>query len=146
MLVQTEAIITQLVFDHSLRIRMKSETSSSPSTSRASTAVHTPDNASIAEATDVEQGSPSRSNENGSEDETVHASSASTTSATATKKGSDTKKTEEKLATAGSGAPAGNLIGRINNLVTTDLNNLVDGRDFLFIGEAFPPRCMCDLC
>ncbi|KAL1937768.1 hypothetical protein VTO73DRAFT_12921 [Trametes versicolor] len=133
MLVQTEAIITQLVFDHSLRIRMKSETSSSPSTSRASTAVHTPDNASIAEVTDAEQGSPSRSNENGSEDETVHASSASTTSATATKKGSDTKKTEEKLATAGSGAPAGNLIGRINNLVTTDLNNLVDGRDFLFI-------------
>lgn len=144
MLVQTEAIITQLVFDHSLRIRMKSETSSSPSASRASTAVHTPDNASIAEATDAEQGSPSRSNENGSEDETVHASSASTTSATATKKGSDTKKTEEKLAT--SGAPAGNLIGRINNLVTTDLNNLVDGRDFLFIGEAFPPPSINDLC
>ncbi|KAI0371499.1 multidrug resistance-associated ABC transporter [Pilatotrama ljubarskyi] len=130
MLVQTEAIITQLVFDHALRIRMKSETSESPSASRVTTAVHTPDNASIAEPADGDQASPGS---NGSEDETVRASTASTTSTSAPKKGKDAKKVEEKLAAPAGGSPSGNLIGRINNLVTTDLANLVDGRDFLFI-------------
>ncbi|KAH9854915.1 multidrug resistance-associated ABC transporter [Lenzites betulinus] len=141
MLVQTEAIITQLVFDHALRIRMKSESSQSPSASRASTAVHTPDSASILEGVTGEEASPSSSNENGSEeDETVHASTASTTSTAPGKKGLDTKKTDEKLAGLSSGPASGNLIGRINNLVTTDLNNLVDGRDFLFIALYGPAQ------
>ncbi|RDX55372.1 hypothetical protein OH76DRAFT_1428233 [Lentinus brumalis] len=131
MLVRTEAIITQLVFDHSLRIRMKAETAGSPSASRVTTAAQTPDNASIAELDeeDAAHGSPSRSN--GSEDETVRASMISTASTAAVKKG---KKGEEaKDAPAQPSTPSGNLIGRINNLVTTDLNNLVDGRDFLFL-------------
>ncbi|KAI0329604.1 multidrug resistance-associated ABC transporter [Cubamyces sp. BRFM 1775] len=130
MLVQTEAIITQLVFDHALRIRMKSDPSESPSASRVTTAIHTPDNASIAEVADGSRESSSGSN--GSEDETVRASNASTTSAKA-KKDKDAKKADEKPGAPGDGPATGNLIGRINNLVTTDLNNLVDGRDFLFI-------------
>ncbi|KAI0638608.1 multidrug resistance-associated ABC transporter [Trametes polyzona] len=137
MLVQTEAIITQLVFDHALRIRVKSESSSSPSSSRASTAAHTPDNGSIAEA---ENESPSGSNGDGSEDDTVRASTASTSSAAVAKKGADTKKAGDKLDAAGGGPSSGNLIGRINNLVTTDLNNLVDGRDFLFIALYAPAQ------
>lgn len=28
-----------------------------------------------------------------------------------------------------------NFIGRINNLITSDLDNIVNGRDFLFLGE-----------
>lgn len=28
----------------------------------------------------------------------------------------------------------GNLTGKLNNLVTTDLQNIVDGRDFMLIG------------
>ncbi|OSD04422.1 multidrug resistance-associated ABC transporter [Trametes coccinea BRFM310] len=131
MLVQTEAIITQLVFDHALRIRMKSDSPESPSASRVTTAVHTPDNASIAEGTNGEHASGSGSN--GSEDETLQASSTSVASSKADKKGKASKKDDEKPATAGSGPSSGNLIGRINNLVTTDLSNLVDGRDFLFI-------------
>ena len=126
MLVRTESIITQLVFDHSLRVRMKSETpAESPSASRATTAAHTPDNASIAE----EGGSDTPPL---SEEETVRASTISGSSA-ATKKGKDkdAKKGEEEKAPAP--APdSGNLIGKINNLVTTDLNTLIDGRDFLF--------------
>ncbi|KAI0650859.1 multidrug resistance-associated ABC transporter [Trametes meyenii] len=139
MLVQTEAIVTQLVFDHALRIRMKSETSESPTASRASTAVHTPENASIAEGNDSDEGSPQASN--GSEDETVRASTVSTSSTTAAKAGKDTKKVEEEPAAPSSGGQAsGNLIGRINNLVTTDLNNLVDGRDFLFVALYAPAQ------
>ena len=139
MLVRCEAIITQLVFDHSLRIRMKAETAESPSPSRATTAAQTPDNASIAEPEpESEEGA---SGSTSSEDETtVRASTISGTS-TATAKGKepakkgeedakDKEKEKEKDASAGSG----NLIGKINNLVTTDLANLIDGRDFLFIG------------
>ncbi|KAI0832850.1 multidrug resistance-associated ABC transporter [Trametes gibbosa] len=138
MLVQTEGIITQLVFDHSLRIRMKSESSQSPTTSRASTAVHTPDNASVTEGVNVDDESPSGCNGNGSEDETVHARTESTASTAAAKKGLDAKKTDEKL--AASSPASGNLIGRINNLVTTDLTNLVEGRDFLFVGLYAPAQ------
>ena len=136
MLVRTEAIITQLVFDHSLRIRIKAETSDSPAASRATTAVHTPDNASIA---DVEEGSAthgSQNGSNGSEDETVRASTISAASTAAAKKGKDVpKKADEAKSTpAEPSSASGNLVGKIINLVTTDLNNLIDGRDFLFIG------------
>jgi len=41
---------------------------------------------------------------------------------------SRSKSREEDEATADS-----NLIGKINNLVTTDLNNITDGRDFMFL-------------
>ncbi|KAI1795060.1 hypothetical protein LXA43DRAFT_1080347 [Ganoderma leucocontextum] len=135
MLVRCEAIITQLVFDHSLRIRMKAETTESPSPSRATTAAHTPDNASIAEPEEGASGSQGTSSE---DETTVRAStiSGASTTATATAKGKEPAKKgeEDKAAPAKSeSAGSGNLIGKINNLVTTDLANIIDGRDFLFI-------------
>ncbi|TBU53541.1 hypothetical protein BD310DRAFT_937787 [Dichomitus squalens] len=137
MLVRCEAIITQLIFDHSLRIRMKAETVDTPAPSRATTAAQTPDNASIAEPdpTEADAGGTSSS---GSEDETiVRASTLSATSTTATavaKKKEPAKKTEEPAPEPKKeSTPTGNLIGRINNLVSTDLNNVIDGRDFLFV-------------
>ncbi|KAF9449105.1 multidrug resistance-associated ABC transporter [Macrolepiota fuliginosa MF-IS2] len=69
MLVHTEGLLTQLVFEHSLRIRMKAEAS------------------------------------DGSENPT-----------------SETKTVK-----------ADNLVGKINNLVTTDMVNVVEARDFLFL-------------
>ena len=137
MLVRTEGIITQLVFDHALRIRMKAETTESPAASRVTTAAHTPDNASIAEEEEDSAGHGSPSGSNASEEETVRASVISTASTAATKKGTEptAKKSQEPpVAPVEPAAASGNLIGKINNLVTTDLNNLVDGRDFLFIG------------
>ncbi|KZT13899.1 hypothetical protein NEOLEDRAFT_1125841, partial [Neolentinus lepideus HHB14362 ss-1] len=65
-LVRTEGIITQLVFEHALRVRMKAETASEEGKSTDNTA-------------------------------------------------------------------ASSLVGKINNLVTTDLGNLCDGRDFLVV-------------
>ncbi|KAI0758154.1 multidrug resistance-associated ABC transporter [Fomes fomentarius] len=136
MLVQCEAMITQLVFNHSLRIRMKAETAESPAVSRATTAVPTPDNASIAEP--EPEGSAVYEEPNGSsnssEDETVRASIISGASTTVNKKGKDVPKLDvPKAVTAQPAAGSGNLVGKINNLVTTDLNNLVEGRDFLFL-------------
>ena len=135
MLVRCEAIITQLVFDHSLRIRMKAETAESPSPSRATTAAQTPDNASIAEAEPDEGASGSQSSEDGT---TVRASTLSGATATTAKgkepakKGEDDKEKEKEKKEEPAGS--GNLVGKINNLVTTDLANIIDGRDFLFLG------------
>ena len=135
MLVRTESIITQLVFDHALRIRMQSDVSSdTPASSRATTAAHTPDNASIAEDA---SGS--------TEDETVRASTVSAGSTVAPKKGKDGKKGEEEKATPTPSADSGNLIGKINNLVTTDLNTLIDGRDFLFVSAYLAPFAFIDM-
>ncbi|KAH9940070.1 uncharacterized protein BXZ73DRAFT_99070 [Epithele typhae] len=147
MLVRTDAIITQLIFDHSLRIRVKSEASpESPAASRPPTAVHTPDNSSVTEPADAEESTGSDENRLSavSESETVRASiysDASTTvpssSGASPKKGKDKKKIAVKVdnvlkpdADADGGS---NLVGKINNLVTTDLQNLGEGREILFL-------------
>ena len=126
-MVQVQAIITQLVFDHALKIRVKTEVASS---TPASSAVTTPDTASLAES--VEGGSASET-----ETETQTAVSETTTpkhKRTSSESGeSSTTKASEKAPDAD--AKSGNLVGKLNNLVTTDLNNLVDGRDFLFLGK-----------
>jgi hypothetical protein len=136
MLVRTEGIITQLVFEHALRIRMKAEVPETSASRPAST-----------EPTETDADSPDVSAD-GSEagDETLVGSStgarsASQGSSTTVKGKSKSKKTpsvaestESKTHADGS-SKADNLVGRINNLITTDLNNIVDGRDFLMLGE-----------
>jgi ABC-type multidrug transport system fused ATPase/permease subunit len=129
--VLVEGIITQLIFDHALRVRMKAEVADGPATPGASVAT-TPDTASIAETSNT-------ADESG--DETLGASQATGSSATAAtvaggpavagKVAASTAEPEKSYADGSS--KADNLVGKINNLVTTDLGNLVDGRDFLFI-------------
>ncbi|KAJ3554167.1 hypothetical protein NP233_g12480 [Leucocoprinus birnbaumii] len=75
MLVHTEGLLTQLIFEHSLRIRMKAEGSDKP---------HDPESASA------------------------------------------------NLRHENRRVKADNLVGKINNLVTTDMVNVVEARDFLF--------------
>ncbi|PCH35077.1 hypothetical protein WOLCODRAFT_155747 [Wolfiporia cocos MD-104 SS10] len=101
-LVQTKAIITQLVLDHALRIRVKSDAvSASPP--------ETPDSASAVE-------------------ETSGAGAADG-------------------AGAGTQADAGhNLAGKINNLVTTDLENIINGRDFPYLFVEIPLQLVLSTC
>lgn len=115
-------MITQLVFEHALRIRMKSEPSESPP-SQPSTSVPTPDTASIAEST-------SGHSPDGTE-VTQGTSTTLASEATAPEVDKASMKGEEKK-------PTGNLVGKINNLVSTDLNNIIDGRDFLMVAVACP--------
>ena len=126
------AIVTQLVFEHALRIRMKAETSSSPvATPTASPGVHseamTPDSGSAVEINMVSEDA------GGSSEETRSEQSMTTASSMKGKRkeevpGSDSGKEEDQ--------PWGssNLVGKMNNLVSTDLENLLDGRDFLLLG------------
>jgi len=137
MMVRTEGIITQLVFEHALRIRMKAETASNqqsppPSTPGSETrsfAEGITDNESEAESMAASGEGTLR--ESGASSTTTatsvakgkHKAKASTDSETPPKPDKDKDKDTKK----------DNLIGKINNLVTTDLNNLVDGRDFLIL-------------
>ncbi|KAF7966730.1 hypothetical protein HWV62_37249 [Athelia sp. TMB] len=125
-LVHTESIITQLVFEHALRIRMKSEASESlelasenaPTPSTPST----PDSASIADSTLAD---------------------STTTAGTATSAGKGKQKAQSEDTASVSSAkstgkttpqrPQENLIGRINNLVSTDLGNITDARNWLWL-------------
>ncbi|KIJ45691.1 hypothetical protein M422DRAFT_778885, partial [Sphaerobolus stellatus SS14] len=138
LLVRTEGIITQLVFEHALRIRMKAETGQGQQSIPSS--APTPDTQSIAEDADTESESARTVN---TAEETLRESSTSysatvvvnTTSPNTNAKGkqNDTSAgTPEEPETKSEGKKD-NLIGKINNLVTTDLGNVVGGRDFLFL-------------
>ena len=99
MLVRTEGIITQLVFEHALRVRMKAG-----SDHGGTTAVPTPDTASLA--------------------------------------GTDRPETAKSAPADGNasleaqGSPDEELTGRITTLVTADLGNITDARNFLSLGES----------
>ena len=134
-LVRTEGLLTQLVFEHSLRIRLRAEGSNEKNEDSVA-AIGTPDRASVAEGTTVDSDSDERASQpsRASTTESGHSPSNSRSTSksrvmredkdhSSTSK-SDTKSTKDKQ----------NLIGKINNLVTTDLGNIVEGRDFLFIG------------
>ena len=132
--VRVTAIVTQLVFEHALRIRVKAETSSSPAATPTATPegrseATTPDNGSVVEI-NIEAEDAGR----GSED----IQSEQSTSAASSVKG---KRKEEEAPGSDSGKDNGdepggssNLVGKMNNLVSTDLENLVDGRDVLLLG------------
>ncbi|CAK5280078.1 unnamed protein product [Mycena citricolor] len=124
-LVRCEGLITQLVFEHSLRIRVKAETEKTASTSGTATPVDTePAEAADPDASISEDGTAA---ETLSQEETLQASTASVKSTSS--KGKDKAKAGEKTA-APEEESADNLVGKITNLVTTDLGNITDSRDF----------------
>jgi hypothetical protein len=130
-LVRVSAIITQLVFEHALRIRVKAETPSSPRatpavTPEARSESTTPDNVSVVDNNVCETVSGS-GEENGQ----------STTSSSIKSK----QKGEFPANIAGNNdsedrGKSSNLVGKMNNLVSTDLENIIDGRDFLLLGPS----------
>jgi len=114
---------------------MKSESTESTSTSRPPTEPSTPDTASVAESATASH-SAEGTNETTTSTLTVQ-SSPSSTDGDSIKKGKkgkgEDKEDEKKKADKGS-----NLVGKITNLVSTDLNNIVDGRDFPMLFISLP--------
>jgi hypothetical protein len=141
-LVRVEGIITQLVFQHALRIRMKEETPATvdkkSTPSEGNTAVGTPTPERV--TTDHRNGATS---EAGATDETPQGSSSGTSSSTQTQMKqkhapppasiSPHPATPADKTAASSTSTPSNLVGRINNFISTDLGNIGDGRDFLFV-------------
>ena len=138
-----QAITTELVFEHALRIRMKADTedsSEAASSDAATAAVGTPvDNASQLGPETVD------SEDSDADVDRSATASASTTAAPASNssKGKGKSTLEEQPKGVEAEKPAKkdtsrHLVGRINNLVTSDLNN-IDGLGvyLVFIGTLF---------
>ena len=126
-------MLTQLVFEHSLRIRLKAEASNEETEDDNLTVIGTQDSASVVESTSVDTNS--MAGETGSQSsqasspiprEDSRGDSQSTSNGPVKAKDSSTSATKDKKEPQ-------NLIGKINNLVTADLGNIVEGRDFLMI-------------
>ncbi|KAI0800050.1 P-loop containing nucleoside triphosphate hydrolase protein [Fomes fomentarius] len=147
--VRVQALVTELVFEHALRIRMKAETSdTSADTTKGEedTPAATTEHAS---QLDAEHGEVSEVGDEETTSATTHTVSASSTetvgpiNAQAGTKGKDRAHAETAVPTteraeqakAGSEKDGGkNLIGRLNNLVSSDLSNMVGFMvDLMFI-------------
>lgn len=146
-LVRMEAIITELVFEHALRIRLKAQTASDRLASRDASAVSTPSGRSIVDTCEQTESAvsgrgPSAS---GSECETLRLNSRASTDYGELDEGNrknnassfsgpntPIKKADVHLDSSDS---TDNLVGKLNNLVTTDLANIVEGRDFMLLGQ-----------
>ena len=138
---RTEAIITSLVFDHALRIRLKAEVAEKTiaeeavGTDAGGSRSNTPDNGGGDVADDE------------TETETAHSRTTTGTSTATTvapeqqagaKSGKDGKKRSDAStedAAKEEKQKGKNLVGKINNLVTSDLDNIVNARDILFVRE-----------
>ncbi|PCH35585.1 hypothetical protein WOLCODRAFT_107550 [Wolfiporia cocos MD-104 SS10] len=142
LVVRLEAIITQLVFDHALRMRLKAEVDAPKATSGDETAIVTPET--------VPEGDDSQ---NPRRDGAIRDDASTATSSTAD--GSNSSKGKNKSSPGpsgrdsesaiGKGASAAqadtrskNLVGRINNLVTSDLKTITDGKDFIALFVHLP--------
>ncbi|CAE6472635.1 unnamed protein product [Rhizoctonia solani] len=115
--VHTEAIITQIIFEHSLRVRMVSAVPNKASEI----------NDAASERTVVEGGA-----------DNAHTADTSETPTVVTSTSSASIKGKEQDDDEGS-----NLIGKINNLMSTDLGNIVEGRDFVFLITYVPIQIIC---
>jgi len=156
-LARAEALVTELVFEHSLRIRLKAETSNdSPEAASVTSAPPTSKDAPAKDAT-----AATTPETDGTQ--TLKADSASEVSASTAvasrvpspvESDASTSKADQKGKTkANPDHPNGekksvkdsNFIGKLNNLVTTDLQNIVQGKDFLNLCEhphSCPSECL----
>ncbi|CAE7169341.1 unnamed protein product [Rhizoctonia solani] len=130
-LVRTEGMITQLLFEHSLRIRMVAQAGrGSSKTSKAGTPGG--DSASIVGSEGTAVGSQlqpaegtGESNSTGHTAEESNAQTLVASTSSVKQKDKEESKEDDK--------ENSNLVGKINNLMSTDLGNVVEGRDFLFL-------------
>ncbi|KAJ7704723.1 hypothetical protein B0H14DRAFT_3903574 [Mycena olivaceomarginata] len=124
-LVQLEAIITQLVFTHSLRIRMKAETTA---------AKDVDDDSAVAEGPPTaDSGSDAGSTAETVTPENGESSSSRSQNDSATVQANKPSKPENNLKQEETKQSQGSLVGRINNLVTVDLGTIGESKDFLFL-------------
>ncbi|KAH8104855.1 hypothetical protein BXZ70DRAFT_1049038 [Cristinia sonorae] len=118
--VRSGAIINQLVFDHALHIRLKAETSRE-AISELPTATPTPDTASVLQ-------------QSGSSDEGVEGDSPQSGKLDSSQTTTPDSVSDTSTKVAGEISPTEkNLLGKINNLVTTDATNISNGADLALV-------------
>ncbi len=114
-----QGIVTQVVFDHALRIRLKAE--GSESDDKDLTTTYSPD---LGFVVDEEETSTLAEDQRSSEGQD---------------KSTDGREANSRASSASVASESrdSNMIGKINNLVTTDLNAIEGGRGLLLVGELF---------
>ena len=113
-LVRCEALLVQLVFDHSLRIRFKAEAEESDEKEKKPAEPTSSSTSSVTDDSTEREGSTDSATVLGTEE-----------APSVTKKDSPAEAKAPKK--------ADNLVGKLNNLITNDLNNITGARDFLMI-------------
>lgn len=138
-LVRAQALLTHLVFEHSLRIRLKAETSGDAPVSRPIT----PSAASITGEQDEE---PTIITGSIPEDDDGETSSSTAALSQEANQATDMASNKGKAKAVPEGEEAKNhngdtenLTGRINNLVTSDLASIINGTDFLSFSKYLRP-------
>lgn len=139
--VRLEGIITSLVFGHALRIRIKAESATPSSATQDVPTVETPSD--TAEVASAPESGPTEEEDAS----TLHSKSATatstSTSATAVAGVSSQAKTpdaqkDDSKTKQNNNEKSKNFMGRINNLVTSDMSSISNARSFLTIGMASP--------
>lgn len=121
-LARTQAILTELVFEHSLRVRFKAESSGDGERTPApATPAETVDNNSV-------EGSS-----NSDENETQSVQTESTIAKGKAKESAPSP----PAAPSPDAKKKDNLVGKINTLVTVDVDNIIGSKDFLMLCMAF---------
>lgn len=132
-LVRIQGIITELVFEHALRIRMKDDALSDTKSDGNATTTPTQDTpqsdepevdgkAHVAESSTIAVETESPASVSSSPKGKAKSSASAPSSHPATPSTVESKVPESS-----------NLVGKITNLITTDLWNITQGRDFLLI-------------
>jgi hypothetical protein len=118
-LARTQGILTELVFEHSLRIRFKAESNGGEGRTPSPSTAVTPAPAS-------ETGSVDSETAGGDDGQSL---TASESSAAAKGKGK-----ADAAESAKEAKKKDNLIGKINTLVTVDVDNITNAKDILMLG------------
>ena len=119
-LARTQGILTELVFEHSLRIRFKAESHGGEGRTPSPSTVVTPAPASETGSVD---------SETAGDDDGQSLTAYSESSAAAKGKGKADSAESSKEA-----KKKDNLIGKINTLVTVDVDNITNAKDILMLG------------
>ncbi|KAH9907116.1 ABC transporter type 1, transmembrane domain-containing protein [Fomitopsis serialis] len=147
-LTQVEAIITQVVFEHALRMRMKADVSQDPAESEGDTTVAgTPDTASDAESSATAPTAQENGNDSEGDSAAGKGKQKSTTQTVpVAAQNADANRVvgrEEKAKPADDDKKGKNVVGKINNLISSDLTSLAWGREFLTLLVKLPVEILC---
>lgn len=128
MAVRVEGVLTQLIFDHALKIRMREDGpatgTSTPGTATA-TATGTPSSQN--------KSLPDVSDNSTSPTEPPSASTSQTPAPSSPSTDTPTQTAENSQSSKEGSNPQSNLTGRINNLMSSDLDAITEARNILFV-------------
>lgn len=114
---RTEAILTQLIFDHTLRIRLHTSDHSHASSDNDRPTIPIASQPTVPLTQDGADGL-NKASTTGPENASLEPS------------------INEQQASSGRSTKTRNLAGKINNLITADLSNVTDGRNFVSLCES----------